>query len=207
MPPTTAISMGWTIAIASDSNKVQAVQVNGTSGGHILFPGSGATTTSVNLAPGNYEYLALQFDGTNFRVTAVTPATAAAMGMTGAAFALNRWNFPSLATYSAGPADSGNVLSSYNTSGGLTVTLPSTTAIPMGWIMGFASDNAKSMTVQVNGTSGGHILEPARGGISATSISLASGQNYEFLALQFDGSNFRAVDLTPQTLNMLGGLI
>ena len=207
LPPTTAISMGWTIAIASDSNKVQAVQVNGTSGGHILFPGSGATTTSVNLAPGNYEYLALQFDGTNFRVTAVTPATAAAMGMTGAAFALNRWNFPSLATYSAGPADSGNVLSSYNTSGGLTVTLPSTTAIPMGWIMGFASDNAKSMTVQVNGTSGGHILEPARGGISATSISLASGQNYEFLALQFDGSNFRAVDLTPQTLNMLGGLI
>ena len=170
LPPTTAISMGWTIAIASDSNKAQAVQANGTSGGHILFPGSGATTTSVNLAPGNYEYLALQFDGDNFRVTAVTPATASLMGMTGAAFALNRWNFPSLATYSAAPSDSGNVLSSYNTSAGLTVTLPSTTAIPMGWIMGFASDNAKSMTVQVNGTSGGHILEPARGGISATSI-------------------------------------
>jgi hypothetical protein len=207
LPPTTAISMGWTIAIASDSNKLQAVQVNGTAGGHILFPGSGATTTSVSLAPGNYEYLALQFDGSNFRVTAVTPATAAAMGITGAAFALNRWNFPSLATYAAGPSDSGNVLSSYNTSAGLTVTLPSTTAIPMGWIMGFTSDNSQPMTIQVNSTSGGHILEPARGGVSATSISLASGQNYEFLALQFDGSNFRAVALTPQSLNALGGLI
>ena len=40
-----------------------------------------------------------------------------------------------------------------------------------------------------------------------TSIALASGQNYEFLALQFDGSNFRMVGVTPQTLNTLGGLI
>jgi hypothetical protein len=207
LPSTTSISMGWTIAIASDGNKAQAVQVNATSGGHILFPGAGATTNSVSLASGPYEYLALSFDGANFRVTAATPATAAAMGMTGAAFALNRWNFPSAATYAAGPSDSGNALSSYNTSSGLTVTLPSTTAIPAGWIMGFVSDNGMPLTVQVNPTAGGAILEPARGGTSATSIALASGQNYEFLTLQFDGSNFRIVELTPQTLSSLGGLI
>ncbi|HEV2335380.1 MAG TPA: glycosyl hydrolase family 28-related protein [Stellaceae bacterium] len=207
LPPTTAISMGWTIAIASDGGKAQAVQVNGSAGGHILFPGSGATTNSVSLASGSYEYLALSFDGANFRVTAVTPATAAAMGMTGAAFALNRWNFPSAGAYAAGPSDSGNVLSSYNTASGLTVTLPSTTAIQAGWIMGFASDNGMPLSVQVNATSGGHILEPARGGTSVTSIALASGQNYEFLALQFDGSNFRIVEVTPQSLNLLGGLI
>ncbi|MGC2412619.1 MAG: hypothetical protein WA459_07985 [Stellaceae bacterium] len=207
LPSTTSIGMGWTIAIASDGGKAQAVQVNGSSGGHILFPGSGATTNSASLAPGSYEYLALSFDGANFRVTAATPATAAAMGMTGAAFAVNRWNFPSAGTYAAGPSDSGNALSSYNTSAGLTVTLPSTTAIQAGWIMGFASDNAQPLSVQVNATSGGHILEPARGGTSVTSIALASGQNYEFLALQFDGSNFRVLSLTPQSLNSLGGLI
>ncbi len=207
LPSTTAISMGWTIAVASDANKAQSVQVNGTSGGHILFPGSGATTTSVSLAAGAYEYLALSFDGSNFRVTAATPATATLIGMTGSAPGINRWNFPSAATYAAGPSDSGNALSSFNTSAGLTVTLPSTTAISMGWIMGFVTDNNKSLTVQVNGTSGGQILEPARGGASVTSIALASGQNYEFLAVQFDGSNFRIVELTPQTLNTLGGLI
>jgi hypothetical protein len=63
------------------------------------------------------------------------------------------------------------------------------------------------LSVQVNATSGGHILEPARGGTSVTSIALAPGQNYEFLALQFDGSNFRIVEVTPQSLNALGGLI
>jgi hypothetical protein len=63
------------------------------------------------------------------------------------------------------------------------------------------------LTVQTNGTSGGAILEPARGGASVTSLTLASGQNYEFAQVQFDGSNFRLVALTPQSLNLLGGLI
>jgi hypothetical protein len=63
------------------------------------------------------------------------------------------------------------------------------------------------MSVQVNGTSGGSILEPARGGTSASSIALATRQNYEFLQLRFDGSNFRITAATPQTVNDLGGLI
>jgi hypothetical protein len=36
---------------------------------------------------------------------------------------------------------------------------------------------------------------------------LATNQNYEYVALQFDGSNYRVVAATPQTLNVLGGLI
>jgi hypothetical protein len=207
LPSTTGLPMGWTIGLTSDSNKTISAQVNGTAGGRILYPGSGATTTSVSLARGDYEFLALRFDGSNFRVTEATPATATAIGMTGAAFALDRWNFPSAASYAATLADMGNVLSSYNTSAGLTVTLPSTTAIAAGWIMGFATDNGKPLTVEVNGTSGGDILEPARGGTSVTSVTLAGGQNYEFMAVQFDGANFRIVSLTPQTLNQLGGLL
>ena len=45
------------------------------------------------------------------------------------------------------------------------------------------------------------------GGTSSNSITLAAGQNYEYAALQFDGSNFRVVTATPQTLNNLGGLV
>ncbi|HEU0156172.1 MAG TPA: glycosyl hydrolase family 28-related protein [Stellaceae bacterium] len=207
LPSTTAVPMGWTIGLATDSNKTMSVQVNGVAGGHILYPGSGATATSASLAQGNYEFLVLRFDGSNFRVVEVTPATAAAIGMAGAATNVNRWNFPSAATYVAGAADNGNALSSFNTTAGLTVTLPPTTAIAAGWTMGFATDNAKSIAVQVNGVSGGSILEPARGGVAASSIALAAGQNYEYLQLRFDGSNFRVVSATPQTINSLGGLI
>jgi hypothetical protein len=208
LPPTTAISMGWTIGIASDSNKTAAVQVNSTSGGHILFPGSGATVTSASLASGNYELLVLQFDGSNFRVVEATPATATKMGLSGNAPGINRWSFPSVSTYAASQNDNGNAVSSYNTpTSSLTVTLAATNSIGAGWMMGFATDNGKTMTVQVNGAAGEKILVPDGGGTASSSITLAVGQNYEFLALQFDGSNFRVVSATPQTLNNLGGLI
>ncbi len=206
LPSTTAIPMGWTFGLATDNGKTMSVQVNGTSGGHILYPGN-AATNAATLASGNYELLVLRFDGSNFRVTESTPATAAAIGMVGSTPDINRWNFPTAATYAAGQSDNGNALSSYNTSAGLTVTLPATTAITPGWTMGFATDNGQPMSVQVNGTSGGSILEPARGGTSASSIALATGQNYEFLQLRFDGSNFRITAATPQTINDLGGLI
>jgi hypothetical protein len=166
LPSITAIPLGWTLALATDNNKTMSAQVNGTTGGHILYPGSGAAAESVALASGNYEFLTLQFDGSNFRVTGATPATAALIGVAG-----------------------------------------STTAIGAGWTIGFSTDNGKSLAVQVNGVSGGSILEPAGGGTSTSSVALAAGQNYEFLQLRFDGTNFRVTDATPQTLNTLGGLI
>jgi hypothetical protein len=207
LPPTTAIPMGWTIGIATDGNKTASVQVNNTSGGHILYPGSGATVTSASLAGGNYELLVLQFDGGNFRVIEATPATAAKIGMTGNASAINRWSFPAVSTYAAAQSDNGNALSSYNTpTGSLTVTLPSTTMIGTGWIMGFTTDNGKKLSLQVNGTAGGRILYPAGAtGTSGTSVTLAA-VNYEFLVLQFDGSNFRVVSVTPRSAAALGML-
>jgi Pectate lyase superfamily protein len=206
LPSTAALPMGWTLGLVTDNGKAMSIQVNGTSGGHILYPGNSAAT-SATLASGNYELLVLRFDGSNFRITEATPATAAVIGMVGSTPDINRWNFPTAASYTAAQSDNGNALSSYNTAAGLTVTLPSTTAISPGWTMGFATDNGKSMSVQVNGVSGGSILEPSRGGTSASSITLATGQNYEFLQLRFDGSNFRITDATPQTVNAFGGLI
>jgi hypothetical protein len=98
-------------------------------------------------------------------------------------------------------------LSSYNTPvSSLTVTLPPTTAINAGWTMGFATDNGKTMTVQVNGAAGGHILYPAGAtGSAGNSVTLAP-INYEFMALQFDGGNFRIVSITPRSASALGML-
>jgi hypothetical protein len=205
LPSTTAVQPGWTIGIATDGNKTAAVQVNPTSGGRILYPGSGATTTSASLARANYELIVLQFDGGNFRVIQATPATATFMGITGNAPGINRWSFPAVGTYAASQSDIGNALSSYNTpTSSLTVTLPPTTAISAGWTMGFTTDNGKAMTVQVNGASGGKILYPAgASGTAGNSVTLAP-VNYEFIALQFDGNNFRIVSITPRSASALG---
>ena len=205
LPSTTAVTMGWTIGIATDGNKTAAVQTNSSSGGRILYPGSGATTTTASLAGANYEFLVLQFDGGNFRVIQATPATATLMGISGNAPGINRWSFPATSTYAASQSDIGNALSSYNTpTSTLAVTLPATTAISAGWMMGFATDNGKTVTVQVNGTSGGRILYPAGAtGSAGSSVTLAP-INYEFMALQFDGGNFRIVSITPRSASALG---
>jgi len=207
LPSTNAIPMGWMIGIASDGNKTASAQVNSTSGGHILYPGSGMTMTSASLAGGNYEMLVLQFDGTNFRVVETTPATASLIGIAGYSPGINRWSFPAVSSYAATQSDNGNAVSSYNTpASALTVTLPSTTSLGTGWIMAFATDNGKTMNVQTNGSAGGRILYPAgANGDAASSVTLAA-TNYEFLALQFDGSNFRVVSISPRSASTLGML-
>jgi hypothetical protein len=190
LPPTTAIPMGWTLGVTTDNSKTMAIQVNGTSGGRILFPGSGAGVSNMSLAQGNYELVVLRFDGGNFRVTEATPGTAALIGMSGASPDVNRWNFPTAATYTAGQSDSGNAVSSYNTTAGLTVTLPSTTAIGSGWTMGYATDAGKPLTVQVNPVSGGAILEPAQGGTAASSIALAADRITSFSSFVSTAATF-----------------
>lgn len=202
LPQTTAINTGWSLAIANDNGKSAAVQVNATNGGHILYPGSGAAVTSLQLAPGNYENALLQFDGSNFRLVQATPASAAAIGLAGGTCTA-KWSFPAVSAYTAGQTDCGTVLSNYNSPiASLTVTLPSTTAIAAGWRLGLASDNGKSLTVQVNATSGGNILMPGTRG-AQTSLTLF-GQNYELVELAFDGSNFRIASATPATASANG---
>lgn len=202
LPPTTAINPGWSIAIANDNGKTASVQVNATSGGKIVYPGSGAAATSLALAAGNYEQAALQFDGSNFRVMQVTPASAASIGLSGGTCTA-KWAFPAVSTYAAGPLDCGTTMSAYNSPiASLTVTLPSATAIAAGWSMGFATDNSKSLTIQVNAASGGQILLPGTRG-AQNSLSLY-GQNYELVRLAFDGTNFRVVSATPATASANG---
>ena len=132
----------------------------------------------------------------------MTPVSAAAIGLSGGT-CLAKWSFPSVSSYAAGATDCGSTISSYNTPiASLTVTLPSTTAIAAGWSMSFAADNGKSLTVQVNGTSGGNILMPGTRG-AQSSLTLYH-QNYEQVTLQFDGSNFRIVTTSPATASSNG---
>ena len=88
----------------------------------------------------------------------------------------------------------------------MTVTLPSTSGLPNGWSMGFATDNDKSLTVQVNVAAGGHITWPGSGG-SQTSLALANTSQgaYEFTVLQYDGNGlFRVLGVTPATAQSIG---
>jgi hypothetical protein len=118
----------------------------------------------------------------------------------------SNWLFPASSGYAAGLSDNGNVLSSYNSASGLTVTLPSMNGIPDGWSMGFATDNSKGLMVQVNNIAGGHIVWPGSGG-SRTSFAMANTSQgaYEFMVLQYDGNGiFRVLEATPATAQAIG---
>ncbi|HVB18341.1 MAG TPA: glycosyl hydrolase family 28-related protein [Stellaceae bacterium] len=202
LPSIDTINNGWTLAIANDNNKLAAVQVNATNGGKLLYPGSGATVTSLQLAAGNFETAVLQFDGSNFRVMQLTPASAASIGMAGGTCTA-KWSFPAVSSYAAGPSDCGTTISNFNSPiASLSVTLPSTTAIAAGWSMSFASDNNKTLSLQVNATSGGNILIPGTRG-AQTALTLY-GANYELVTVQFDGTNFRIMSATPATASANG---
>jgi hypothetical protein len=198
LPAPSAVGAGWSMGFATDNAKGLSVT---TPSGAILS--GGKSLGSVTLGPGNYEYLQVQSDGNNFRVTAGTRNTLATNGLQSRDWPGN-WLDPSTPGYAAALGDNGNVLSSYNTAGGLTVTLPPTTDLPAGWSIGLATDQGKSMAVQVNATNGGHILYPLANAAAQTSLALADNR-YEYMTLQYDGSgNFRVEQVTPATAQQLG---
>jgi len=198
LPSPSAVGAGWSMGFATDNGKGLTVTAPS---GNILS--GGKSLSSVTLGPGNYEFLQLESDGNNFRVTAGTRNTLATNGLQSRDWPGN-WLYPSTPGYAASLGDNGNVLSSYNTAAGLTVTLPSTTNLPSGWSIGLATDQGKGLTVQVNPTAGGHILYPLANAATQTSLTLA-GDLYEYVTLQYDGSgNFRVEQVTPATAQQLG---
>jgi hypothetical protein len=200
LPNPDSIDDGWWMGFASDNNK--GLSLTAPSGTSILAGGHGAP--SLTLGPGNYEYVKLQSDGQNFRVVGASRNTRLYGGVEAAAFPGNAWLFPSTTGYAATLGDNGNVLSSFNATGGLTVTLPSTTGLSAGWAIGLAADNGNGLSVNVNGTAGGNIVYPRTLAAPQTSLTLA-GHNYEFVALQYDGNgSFRVVNATPATAQQIG---
>jgi Pectate lyase superfamily protein len=198
LPAPNAVNAGWRMGFATDNGK--GLTVTAPSGSIVS---GGKALSSVTLGPGNYEYLELQSDGSNFRVVTGTRNTLATNGLQSRDWPGN-WLYPSTSGYAAQLSDNGNVVSSLNTTAGLTVTLPATTGLPSGWSMGFATDQGKSLKIQVNGTSGGHILYPLVNASGQSSLTLA-GDQYEYVTLQYDGSgDFRVEQMTPATAQQLG---
>jgi hypothetical protein len=200
LPAIASVNTGWSMGFASDSGKGMTIT---TTSGSIIS--GGKSIGSITLGAGNYEYVRLQSDGSNFRILSSTRNTRLANGFEPPPWPSN-WLFPASSGYSADLADNGNVLSSYNSAAGLTVTLPSTTELPDGWSMGFATDNNRGLTVHVNSTVGGHIVWPGSGG-SQTSLAMANTSQgaYEFMVLQYDGNGiFRFLEATPATRQAIG---
>ena len=200
LPAVGSVNPGWTMAFATDNGKGMTVTAPS---GAILS--GGKAVPSIVLGPGNYENVALQSDGNNWRMISSTRNTRLVNGFDPPPWPSN-WLYPSTSGYAATLGDNGNTLSSFNTTAGLSVTLPATTALPTGWSMGFATDSTKPLSVSVSGTLGGHIVWPGSGA-SATTLTLANTAQgaYEFLGLQYDGSgNFRVVDATPATAQAIG---
>ncbi|MGH7031989.1 MAG: glycosyl hydrolase family 28-related protein, partial [Stellaceae bacterium] len=200
LPPIANVGSGWSMGFATDSGK--GMTITALTGNIVL---GGKFVSTVTLGGGNYEYLRVQSDGNNWRIVSSTRNTRLNMGFEPPPWPSN-WLYPTTSGYAAALGDNGNILSSYNTPAGLSVTLPATTGLPTGWSMGFATDNGKPLSVQVNGVSGGHIVWPGSGA-SSTAVALANTSQgaYEFLVLQYDGSdNFRVVGATPATAQSIG---
>jgi len=85
LPPNAGtLPSGWHVTVVNDNGNQVTVQVNATSGGLILYPAANAVS-AVTTAAGNYEFIRLEHDNSgNFRVTALSPRTAAMLGVSGA---------------------------------------------------------------------------------------------------------------------------
>jgi hypothetical protein len=198
LPAPDAVRAGWSMGFVSDNGK--GITVTPESGSILA---GGKVLSSLTLGPGNYEYAELVSDGSQYRLTSATRNTRTANGVESRDWPGN-WLYPASAGYAATLADNGTVLSSFNTVSGLTVTLPSTGALPSGWSIGFTSDNGKGLTVKVNDTDGGQILYPKSQAAGVASLALA-GNQFEFLMLQYDGGgNFRVLQASPATAQAIG---
>lgn len=206
LPSTAGLPSGWSIGFATDDGKNLTVHVNDTGGGQILYPKNRAGgITSLSLAGNQFEFLMLQYDGAgNFRILQASPATAQAIGMAGAG-AVDRWLFPAASAYAAKLDDNGAAISSFNSPASfMTVTLPPIATVSAGWTIAVTSDNNKSASVQVEGSGGEKILVPGTLGVQNSLTLSGSASGYELVTLQFDGSNFRVVGMTPLSANAAG---
>ena len=136
---------------------------------------------------GNYQTVSLSTDGSNYRVTTASNESRRINGAT-STFP-NRWVYPGGPGYQATQGDNGNVISTDATSGGLAITLPSTTKIAAGWTTTVVATSEPGI-IQVNGTSGGEIIQA--NAQTTSQLTFALGNTF---LLMFDGANFRVYPL------------
>ncbi len=187
LPTPSQVGAGWTMGFVTDANKAVVL----TPPGAAKILAGNIQLGTLTLGPGNFEVAVVKSDGANFRLMYVTTNTRQLNGIDSAQFPV-RWEFPGGPGYAATQGDNGNMLSSALTSGGLTLTLPSTTAIQPGWTVGAVADG-KPVTVVINGTAGGHIKNAFGTHLNSYSITQTRGSEYGIANFQFDGAAFRII--------------
>lgn len=187
LPTPANVGAGWTMGFAAAAGKAVVLTPPG---GVSILAGNSALA-SLAMGGRAHEFAMLVSDGANFRLAYASERTAAASGA--ANFLPSHYIFPGGPGYQATQDDNGTVISSGATSGGLAVTLPSTTAVKPGWTVRLVRDASRNISVQVNGVAGGQIVSP---GGSVASLAVAP-VDYSLVDLQFDGSVFRVTSGVP----------
>jgi hypothetical protein len=113
LPPIGSVNPGWTMGFATDNGKGMTITAPS---GAILS--GGKAVSSIVLGPGNYENVVLQSDGNNWRIISSTRNTRLVNGFDPPPWPSN-WLYPSTSGYAATLGDNGNILSSFNTTAGL----------------------------------------------------------------------------------------
>ncbi len=188
LPTPSVVGAGWLMGFGEGGG--HGIVANTPSGSIFILAGQ-KTLTSLSVASNtNYEYFALESDGTNFRLLVATNKISYLNGLLGTSGGQS-WTYLFSTGYSATPGDNGSTLSSSLAGGPVTITLPSTPLIPNGWTIDVAAD-VNNVTVTVNGVSGGTILKSNK-----TSGSNQPVQAGSYMRLYYTGTVFEASIRTP----------
>lgn len=198
LPCPGTVGAGWILGFSEGGSHGFIINAPNCSGQTYILTGQKNMTSFSLPSNTNYEYAALQSDGTNFRLVMSTNATALFNGIQAGQ---TGWTFLFTAAYQTGVWDNGAIISNQFSGGNTTITLPSTGLIPNGWHTEFWTDGTNTITLQKNGVSGGTLIGP--GGRAVTSVTtLVSVPSY--LVVSFDGSSFHTIQLMPTGANNMG---
>jgi hypothetical protein len=187
LPSAAAVGSGWTMGFVSSGSNV--ITLSGT----IIAP-NGQTLSSMTVGAdggGGGEFVTIKSDGASLRLSQATPATMLYNGLVSAMPTL--FTYPSSAGYAATLGDNGHWISSSLAGGTLTITLPSITAIPVGWTIGGWVDAGNDVIFHTNSVSGGAIETSSGSSFTTYDLTNFSGSRS---VLTFDGANFREVTNT-----------
>ncbi|HEX3624754.1 MAG TPA: hypothetical protein VH280_04935 [Verrucomicrobiae bacterium] len=190
LPSPVTVGQGWEMGFSNGGG--HGITINAPISAHIL---SGQKTFTSFTSPSNtnFEYFAIQSDGTNFRLLVATTTTALFNGIDGAAGGL-KWEYLFSTGYAATLTDNGMTMSTFLAGGDSTITLPSTPLIPNGWTIGVYTGGNNAAIIQPNGVSGGTLIDTD--GNSVSSLNIPGNPVNNYVTLTFDGAAFRVTSTT-----------
>ena len=182
LPSPTVVGQGWQMGFSEANNRGAVVNAPG---GVYILSGQKAFTSFTVPSNTNYEQFVLQSDGTNFRITSATDATARYNGIVGTVGG-QVWNRLYSTGYASTLGDNGTVLDSTFAGGPVIITLPPTPLLPNGWTI-TPNANVNTIRIVLNSVSGGTLVNNQ--GVPVTSYVVAK----EAAPITFDGTSFHVL--------------